>query len=183
MTTINYMRLEELLDRQHPSNPKEHDTGAIISSIRRFGFVEAPAIDEKTGYCVAGHGRMEALASMMKAGEPTPDNIAQDKDGHWTVPVLRGISFRDQAHVNAYLVASNRLTMLGGWDDQALVDMLSELASEPDDLLAVTGYDGDDLDMMLAKINGPEEWQEYDESIADTVPTVTCPECGHKWAP
>jgi hypothetical protein len=33
----------------------------------------------------------------------------------------------------------------------------------------------------LDQMQLPDEWQEYDESIADEVEFHECPECGHEW--
>lgn len=148
--TIEYMRLDEFMGRFHPRNPKQHDIGAIITSIRQFGYIEPPTVDETTRYVVAGHGRGEALRMMMNGQEEAPSGIEVDTtDGMWMLPVVRGLSFRDEQHVNAYLVASNRLTTLGGWDDTLLTELLQEVALHDNALLESTGYDGDDLDMLL----------------------------------
>jgi hypothetical protein len=50
-----------------------------------------------------------------------------------------------------YLIADNRHTELGGWDESALFDMLSDLASA--DMLVGTGFDGDDVDEIGARLN------------------------------
>jgi hypothetical protein len=176
-----YMRLDMYLDKFHPRNPKTHDIGAIISSLQRFGFVEQPTIDENTGYIVAGHGRGESLAQMMKAKMEAPSHIEIDSDGMWKLPVTRGISFRDEAHVNAYLIASNRLGQLGGWDDNMLAELLQALALEDGDILESTGYDGDDLDMLLRDLAIPDEFKEYDETVENEVEFLTCPHCGEQF--
>ena len=177
-----YMRLDDYLDRFHPRNPKEHDIGAIIESIKRFGFVEQPTIDENTGYSVAGHGRGIALSKMVEKGLDVPERIqVDDVDDMWMLPVTRGIRFRDEAHVNAYLVASNRLTMLGGWHEEKLAEMLQELALQDEKLLESTGYDGDDLDMLLADLALPDDFKEYDESVENEVEYITCPHCNEQF--
>jgi hypothetical protein len=52
---IEYMPVEKL--QEAPRNPKHHSLEEIKQSMRRFGFVQAPAINETTGRLVAGHGR------------------------------------------------------------------------------------------------------------------------------
>lgn len=178
---IEYMRLDDFLNRMHPRNPKDHDLGAITTSIDRFGFVEIPVIDERTGLVVAGHGRGETLQQQMNAGKQPPARIQVDEfDGMWMIPVQRGVSFNSDAERDAYLVASNRLVELGGWDNEGLASMLQSLANEDKALLEVTGYDGDDLDELL-KIVPNIDFPEYDENIADTVEMCTCPNCGHEF--
>ena len=81
-----------------------------------------------------------------------------------------------------YLVADNRTTELGGWDDEKLVQVLSDLAAGPG--LDGTGYDGDDLDqkiMDLASpfVDPPEDFPEYGEDINTD---HCCPKCGYEWS-
>lgn len=173
---IEYMRLDDYLARFHPRNPKEHDVDAIITSILRFGFVENPTIDEGTSYVAAGHGRGEALESIRTtmqfskddlkhhnglyqhdSGAILPQNIDMAQDDMWLLPIVRGISFKDEAHVNAYLIASNRLVQLGGWDNQTLAEVLQELSFDTEGLLEASGYDGDDLDLLLQDLGWNDE--------------------------
>lgn len=132
-----------------PRNPKRHAGDAIKKSIDRFGFAELPLIDERTGRLVAGHGRLDQLAAMRKDGQAPPDGVRVDDAGEWLVPVVRGWQSRSDADAEAYLVASNRLTTLGGWDNEELGQLLSDLRDIDPDLLAVTGYNPDDLDTLL----------------------------------
>jgi hypothetical protein len=172
------MALDELLKRFHPRNPKGHDIEAIITSISTFGYVAPGALDERTGWFIEGHGRTEALSVMRKQQMDCPQRIEQ-RNGDWYAPVVRGIAFATDHEVDAYLVADNRLTELGGWDNQALASLLQDIAANDEHLLQPTGYDGDDLDEILRELN--PEFPEYDESIADTVEYHQCPECAHKW--
>lgn len=177
---IEYMRLDDYIVRFHPRNPKDHSIGDIITSILRFGFWEEPSIDENSGKVAAGHGRGIALNQIMTKMQFSKDDLAHNrglyehesgailpryidiaKDGMWLLPVSRGKEHYDEAHVNAYLIASNRLVTLGGWDDNALAEMLQELALEDGDILESTGYDGDDLDTLLRDLEG------YDDSNKD----------------
>jgi len=97
------------------------------------------------------------------------------------VPVVRGVTFNSDAELEAYLVADNHLVELGGWEEEELAALLSDLAAEDEALLQATGYDADDLDLMLRGLMLPDEFPEYDESVADDVEYNECPECGHRW--
>lgn len=129
-------------------NPKGHDLSGIGRSMKTLGYVEPVVLDERTGRLVAGHGRVQALRSAHAAGDPAPDGIALTGDGAWLVPVLRGWASRSDDEADAYLIAANRLTEAGGWDDHGLAEILAELADAQ--LLDVTGYTGDDLDDLIA---------------------------------
>jgi 1-aminocyclopropane-1-carboxylate deaminase/D-cysteine desulfhydrase-like pyridoxal-dependent ACC family enzyme len=142
---IEYLPLTSLL--RAPRNPKGHDLGAIHTSIETFGFVSPVILNEGTGRIVAGHGRLDTLEQDKLAGRPRPERILQGDGGDWLVPVIRGVSFKDDAAAEAYLVADNRLTILGGWQDSELAAVMRDLAAA--DRLAGTGYDRDDVDELL----------------------------------
>lgn len=133
-------------------NPRDHDIGAIVQSIRRFGFVAPAILNEATGRVLAGHGRIEALDILRRQGDDLPAGLRQDDKGRWLVPVVAGIAFADDSDALAYIVADNRLTELGGWNDAALIDVLTTLHEAK--ALKATGYDGDDLDSLIAASAG-----------------------------
>lgn len=145
---VEYMALEELLKRQHPSNPKDHSIDSIVRSIERFGYVTPGTIDERTGYFAEGHGRTKALAWMKQQNREPPARIEKRTDD-WYVPVYRGVSFNSDSELKAFLVAANRLTILGGWNEPELAGLLQDLAAQDTALLEATGYDADDLDALL----------------------------------
>lgn len=107
-------------------NPKLHALEDIKLSMRRFGFVIPGAINETTGRMVVGHGRGDALAEMKAAGEEPPKRIVE-RDGEWYIPVLRGISFSSDEEAEAYLIADNKLTELGGYDEELMTQILTDL--------------------------------------------------------
>ncbi|WP_339096209.1 hypothetical protein WDJ50_02650 [Deinococcus sp. VB142] len=135
---IEYLPLDEL--SRWPGNPKAHADDAIAASISRFGFRDPLAIDETSGRLIAGHGRLTALERAHAAGSPAPQFVQVRGDGMWLIPVTRGGSFADEAEASAYLVAHNRTSELGGWDEGLLADFLKPLDEE---LLSVTGFDFD----------------------------------------
>ncbi len=147
---IRYTPLNKILawDR----NPKTHAEGDIRASIERFGFTEPPIVDEKTGKLVSGHGRVDALRASKDAGEPPPEGVGVNKRGDWMVPVVRGISFQNNAEAEAYIIAANRLVEVGGWDDKSLSTMLEALNEEGG--LAGVGWSEKELDTILS-INDP----------------------------
>jgi hypothetical protein len=123
---IDYMPLDAL--KAAPRNPKAHKLEDIGKSIGRFGYVEPIVIDERTGSLVAGHGRLETLQKMKAAGKAPPDGVVV-RAGHWCAPVMRGWASRSDADAEAYLLASNQLTIAGGWNEPELEAMLKELVA------------------------------------------------------
>lgn len=167
-------------------NPKAHDISNIIASLQRFGFVEPPVLNEKTGKLVAGHGRIEALRTMQDRGMDPPERIHVSDDGVWSVPVIRGLSFASDKEAAAYLLASNRLTEKGGWVDELLVEALSDLNT--DELLAGVGFTSAEVMDLISGVekrlnnqaeaeNPPENFPE----IGDVKTTHACPKCGFEF--
>lgn len=161
---IEYMQLSTI--EAAPRNPKKHATADIRGSVDRFGFVETPTIDERTGRLVAGHGRLDDLASRKRAGQEPPDGVRIDAaTGDWLVPVTRGWRSRSDAEAEAYLVASNHLTTKGGWDNDELGELLSNLAVVEPDLFRVTGFTEEQLaDLLGADDVAPDSA----DALADT---------------
>lgn len=150
---IEHESLASLEEKQHPNNPKDHNLGSLIQAILRWGFTSPVMMDEATDTLVAGHGRIQALRAMRNDGYDPPDGITED-ERDWFVPVIRGITFSSDHERDAYLVADNAQTIQGGWQIDALTDMLESLARE-DAVhgLDGTGYDMNDLDMLLQDKN------------------------------
>lgn len=146
---VEYIPLTDIVEAD--INPKDHDIGQIYQSIKRFGFTQPIMMNENTGKLLAGHGRLQTLQQMKQGGEKVPARI-KEKDGEWFVPVLKGISFEDDMEAQAYLIADNRLTELGGWNTGELVDTLQELVEGGFSLDGV-GYDFDDLETMVTQID------------------------------
>lgn len=165
--SIQYVGLSEL--QRWPRNPKDHDLGQIHRSIERFGYVNPVLLDERTEKLVAGHGRLDALQQMKASGKEPPKRI-QTRDGEWYVPVVRGIGFNSDAEAEAYLLADNRLTELGGWQEEDLADVLADLAAEGEMALEGVGWDESDVDQLLADLGrngGPVEEDEYDDTLSE----------------
>jgi len=157
-----------------PRNPKDHDLGALHLSFNRFGFISPLIRDERTGRLIVGHGRLDALLDRFQRGEPPPRNVELRTDGEWLIPVIRGVEFANESEAAAYLVADNRLTEIGGWDDAKLIDMLQALKDGPG--LTGTGYDDDDLQKLLDDAGS--------ELLRDSGGReVRCPRCGETFIP
>lgn len=142
--TLEYLPVDRLVPADR--NPKRHDQATLGASISRFGYIEPIVLDERTGKLVAGHGRLEQLRSRASAGEEPPEGVTVDADGNWLVPVVRGWASADDAEAEAYLLAANRTTELGGWDPNLLADAL-----EASPNLDGIGFSDDDLRQLLAE--------------------------------
>jgi len=142
---IEYVKLGGI--GEWDENPKDHDIGAIVLSIRRFGFQSPLLMNDATGVLMAGHGRLEALRQMRDGGEALPDGIHKD-GADWLVPVVRGAEL-SQEEAEAYSLADNRLVELGGWHEEELAGLLARIA-ETGDLTGI-GWDEDDIAELMRR--------------------------------
>jgi len=150
--------------RPHERNPRHGDIGALTQSLERFGQTKPVIVQASTGRILGGNHTWRAAKAL-----------------GWTEIAVHAMDV-DAPTADAILIADNRIGDLGGYDDTLLAGILAGLADA--DALAGTGYDGSDVDALLAKIASealPTEFKEYDEGIADTVEYCTCPSCGHRW--
>jgi hypothetical protein len=125
-------RLSDL--HQDPSNARRHDDrnlDAIAGSLRTFGQVEPLVVQKSTGKVIGGNGRLEV---MRRDGVTECDIVEVDVTE--TQAVALGI-------------ALNRTSELAAWEDGTLARLLESL---PDDMLAATGFDQDDLSELLDKL-------------------------------
>lgn len=144
---VEYTDFEEV--NRWPRNPKDHDLHEIKKSFVRFGFVNPIILDEGTGNIVAGHGRLDALA-VMRDGELPPPKRTKEVNGKWLVPVLRGVRFDNAAEAEAYVLADNKLSEIGGWKNDMLTMLLEEMVGV-DGALEGTGFDEFEIEKIIGK--------------------------------
>lgn len=145
---VEYVSMSEIA--KWPRNPKDHDHHEIQKSFYRFGFVKPVLIDEGTGQLVAGHGRLDTL-KILKNGNKKPPRGVQVVDDIWLIPVLRGVKFDNPAEAEAFLMADNRLSEIGGWNQDLLAEMLGEIA-DIDGAIDGIGFDyAEIMDMLNPK--------------------------------
>lgn len=159
---IEYIPLDKIA--RFDKNPKKHDVGALVTSIRRYGFRDAPIFDGTLKALVAGHGRLKALEAIRGEGGAPPAGIKAAEGGQWLVPVQLGIDAKSASEAKAFLIDHNTLTLSGGdlgvdsmlrlYDQGGLEELLRE--SGP-----TVSFDGEDIDEL---INGKKEVVEDDPS-------------------
>lgn len=127
----------------HPRNARQGDVGAIHESIASNGFYGAVVAQRSTGYILAGNHRwMAACAAGASEIPVTWVDVDDDR-------ALR------------ILLADNRTNDIASYDDNALADLLTELAQTPLGLDG-TGFDGDALDELLADLGREDTTQSAD---------------------
>jgi DNA modification methylase len=104
----------------------------IAASILEFGFV-APVLVDERDEIIAGHGRLLAAKSL----------------GLDTVPTIVRAGLSD-AQKAAYRLADNRIALNAGWDEALLAAEIAKLQEMGGIDLALTGFDGAEIDRLLA---------------------------------
>jgi site-specific DNA-methyltransferase (adenine-specific) len=120
----------------HPRNPRRGDVAAVTESLRRFGQKKTVVVQASTRYVVAGNHLVQAARAL-----------------HWT-EIAANVQDMDDAEATAFMLADNRTSDLGGYDDALLAAIIAEQAAA--DNLAATGYD-DDAVAALLRAAGIEE--------------------------
>jgi hypothetical protein len=170
---IEYMALSKI--EPAARNPKKHDDAMVEASLTRFGQWSPIVMDDRTNRLVAGHGRLGVYKAMKAAGKPAPARIRVDEAGEWHVPVLRGAESRDDKEAEAYLLADNRTSEIGGWDFEMLSGVMTELSLEG------TGFSNAEFKTLqksaasIPDLSPAEETPRLDQL---TSKQVICPHCG-----
>jgi ParB-like chromosome segregation protein Spo0J len=149
-----------ILFSRNPRTHSDEQVEQIAASIREFGFTNPILLDGDNGI-IAGHGRLLAAKQL----------------GLEQVPCIE-LGYLSEAQKRSLIIADNKLALNAGWDENLLRLELTDL-KEMGANLGLVGFDAMELaDIMLGK---DVEFKEYDESAADDVQLVTCPQCGHSF--
>lgn len=188
---ITYARLRDAV--LWDANPKRHDMGGLVQSIRVHGFRDAPILDAALGAIVAGNGRTTALQEMRAAGRQPEDEhwpplgvVVDPEDGEWWVPFQTGIDSPTAEQAESFGLDHNLLTATGG--DLGFAELCrlhdhAKLAGVAQRLLAagvgVITLDPDDLEAIVNP-PPPAEVVGGAGGGAERGPRMlTCPHCGH----
>lgn len=157
---------ELITDNENARAHNPRNVGLITSSLQEVGAARSIVIDE-AGRILAGNATIEAAAL---AGIENVKVI--EADGETIIAVRRsGLTEEQKKRLALY---DNRTAELADWD-------IGQLAADLE-----AGFDLSGLwsELELAEIGVNLDavvFPEYDESIADDVEYLECPECGHKW--
>ena len=92
---------------------------------------------------------MSTILLLKAGGKNPPRGVQGFDDDTWLVPVLRGLKFEDANEAEAFLLADNRLSEIGGWNQDLLADMLSEIV-DIDGAIEGIGFDYAEILDMIA---------------------------------
>lgn len=141
----------------HQMNPRQGDVGAIAEMIKKNGFYGHCIVQRSSGAILAGNHRYKAAVAI----------------GMTHVPVL-WLDVDDTVALRI-LLSDNRSSDVASYDMNALIEILQ---SQED--LAGTGFDGDDLDEMIADMNELTEAASKKNGDHITYSIVFADEAEHK---
>jgi len=154
--TLRQFRLDELTDYyKNPRSLSEKEFKQLKTSLDKFGMIDKPIVNaDSANTIIGGHQRKHVLeATGVKEIECwIPDRELSDKE------------------VEELNIRLNKNT--GSWD----FDTLANEFELPD--LIEWGFEPFELGV---NDEPAPEFKEYDESVADDVEFIECPNCGHKW--
>ena len=140
--------------KPYAQNAKTHgddQVAKIAASMAEFGWT-VPVLVAEDGEVIAGHGRILAASQL----------------GLTEAPVIV-LGHLTEAQRRAYRIADNKLTEMGGWDEDLLSAELKGLLAEEFDLSLIGIADGE-LDRLLAETGA------NDGSAGGGQPPVVVPE-------
>ena len=150
-----HSKMEDIVNLvPHPQNPNKHSDKQIAllaKVIRHTGWRSPIIVSKKTGFVIAGHGRLEA-AKLLEVTE---------------VPIEEQ-TFKNEAEEYAHLVADNRIAELSNLSADLTLDILKKLKEDDSYDLELTGYTDDEFEALL-DLHSPlsHEGSEEDTSVAD----------------
>lgn len=158
------LTLEKIIP--NPLNPNTHPKEQIkllAQIIKAQGWRAPITVSTRSGYIVAGHGRLQAAYAM--GAEVAPVDYQ---------------NFSSEAEEYAALVADNRLAELAEINNTMLADILSEIDTG-EFPMELTGYSEDDLEGILNAIAGEEDAEPNDQDQEQEQPTTPMCKKGDLW--
>lgn len=138
----------------HPRNVRQGDVGAISQSLTEHGQYRPIVVQRSTGQIIAGNHTYRAASSL-----------------GWKQVAVNYLDVTDEQALRILLV-DNRTNDLASYDDNALVELLTELAAT-EQTLTGTGYNEDDLDELLGTITNQPITNGNPDDIPEFVPIKT----------
>jgi ParB-like chromosome segregation protein Spo0J len=162
---LKYPTIQTTKLKPHPNNPRQHtneQVDKIARSIQELGWGR-PIIISTDYYILAGHGAYQAAQEL----------------GCEEVPYRMMPHTHNSPEALSYMVADNKLTDESSWNYGSLEGVFEDIKLTGFDV-TLTGFDDTDIP-TIPDYELPDSEPEYDETIADDVELLKCPECGHEF--
>ena len=176
--TIKRMSISNYIPAEiNPNKSNPRGVPAIVKSLHKFGAGRSIVVD-KNGEAIAGSHTIQAAIDL---GFENVIEVESDGDAI-IVHKRRDLDLTTDAKARGLQIADNRTSELGYTaDDELLAEMLTQIGAEDARFVEAAGFEDYDIKDLMARIDVPNDFKEYDESAADSVEYCTCPSCGHKF--
>jgi ParB-like chromosome segregation protein Spo0J len=139
----------------NPRQITEKQAKDLKTSLDKFGLAD-PLIVNTNNDLIGGHQRKKILETLMGA-DPDFEVDVRVPDRELTIDEMRELNVR----LNKNVAEWNFDTLANNFELDDLRDW---------------GFEEREFDVYY-----PQDFKEYDESIADEVEMIECPECGHRF--
>lgn len=196
------MELEKIkITDIHPAeyNPRtitENEKTKLKNSIDNFGIVEPILINLHNNRIIGGHQRFTVLLDQYITDNDfyAELNLLKLNESYGWVFPDNDITLESEDMEKALNLVLNNTKVMGSFDEEKLVKVFNEL-HESGFNTSLTGFNTDDISGFKGlnetttveedfnidtNMIIPEDEPEYDESIADSIETITCPRCGYE---
>jgi len=153
----------------NPRNPNRHgdkQVALLAKIIRHQGWRAPIVVSRRSGFVVAGHGRLEA--AKLLGVQSAPVNF-QD--------------FATEADEWAHVIADNRIAELAETDGAMLKELLVDLDSLTQDFdMDLSGFDAGELERVINSYREPDAPSEFKE-VGENIETEhQCPKCHYRFS-
>jgi DNA modification methylase len=164
--SVVYRHVETLA--RDPKNPRTHSKKQIeqiANSIKAFGF-NVPFLIDREQRVIAGHGRLAACELL----------------GIDSVPTI-SLQHLTEEQIRAFMIADNRLTENGAWDDQLLAQHFQALSAvDLDFSLETTGFEMGEIDVFVDNLaSAPSSAEDLSDVLPESSSAVPITKAGDLW--
>ena len=163
-------KLGELIPwRDNPRHISKADAERLADSLDDFGQIHAIAVDPHNEI-LDGHQRTAVWAALDRYGNDYEVDVRV---------ASRALTTPERKKLVAYLHTG----AVGAWDwDKLSAWDYDELQDYGFDTQTLNKWNDDAANLRtMLEVEEVPEFKEYDESIADEVEMIECPECGHRF--
>ena len=145
-----------------PGNPRKGDVAAVARSLERFGQRKPIVAKHSDGTIIAGNHTWQAAKQL----------------GWKEIAVVWTDDDDNTAH--AFALADNRTAELGSYDEQALKDLIDQVATVDPELVRISGWSDDAVQELIDKIEAAQPKLLNQDKVFD-VPEVPVTQLGDLW--
>jgi len=199
---IEKIKLTDLVPANYnPRQISKEEKKKLENSINNFGIVEPILINLSNNRIIGGHQRFDVLFDqhLLDNNIYAEVNLLRLNESYGWVFPDNDKNLESEDMEKALNLVLNRVS--GDWNEEKLHQVFNDLQESGFNQMGLTGFDNSEITGFTGlnnKLNNdtlaendeevtldssmiiPEDEPEYDESIADSIETITCPRCGYE---